>query len=102
MFSEKSYEDGNLFKRRGMFNITDAMLRQEPYAVQLLMSEVIITDCIFNYNNNMFEYWAISPHFKEIPNNQLAPKYRPIVDRITKSEDLDPDYIEYKVKFEKQ
>ena len=63
------------------------------------MAEVIITDCIYNYNNQRFEYWGISPHFKVIPDNQMAPLYRPMMDTITKDED--PDFLEYKVKFDK-
>lgn len=100
MLPEEAYKDEKLFQRRGTFAVTEEMLREHPFALQQVMSEVIITDSIYNFNNKRFEYWGISPHFNVIPDNQMAPPYRPMMDTITK--DDDPDFLEHKVKFDKE
>ncbi len=59
----------------GRFKISRSLFETEPYLIMSLMGEMIITRAEFNFASNSFEYEAICPQFRHIPDSQVIPLY---------------------------
>ncbi|OUS73006.1 hypothetical protein B1748_23655 [Paenibacillus sp. MY03] len=65
----------SLRKRIGTFEITREFVLDAPDAVLAVMSKVIVVRCEFMYHKNTLEYQAVSPHFDEVPDIEIPPRY---------------------------
>ena len=99
MFEKSVFDEKNFMRRRGRFTINEMDLKLAPYETYLALSEVMVTDCVYNWNEQKFDYWAISPHFSKVKEGQMVPRYRAIVNCI---HDDSKDTVEYRVQFDRE
>ena len=66
-------------KRLGFFALKRLLIERDPETVRAIMGRCIIVRCEMMYSYDNFEYWALSPDFDEVPENETAPVYDVII-----------------------
>lgn len=68
-----------LLNRQGRVEISLDEITFNPEMVMAIMGEMIVTHALTHWPRGVIEYVAISPHFDEIDEGNLAPMYTVII-----------------------
>lgn len=81
-----------LVRRLGRFQVSEHFVKTHPEEVMKVMAECLIVRCELRYETMTFDYVAISPHFKEIPEGSRVPEYVPRMESVRVGTDEEPEY----------
>jgi len=74
--------EDDLLRRRGRFELASDLLAEYPGVVMKAFAGVVVTRCEHNYDRQVFDYAAVSPHFELVEDGELAPHYDVTYDEV--------------------
>jgi hypothetical protein len=85
--------DSDLLQRRGKFEISLDVFRDEPEALlKAFLSDCLVVRCELRYDTNSFHYTALCRHFEVCPREYVAPRYNILFKRVNVGTEEKPEY----------
>jgi len=61
--------------RRGRFKVSAQLIHDAPDVMMQIMGKMVVVRCEHHFDTDSFEYVALSPFFREVPQYEVTPEY---------------------------